>query len=174
MDEQDQRKSKRRRFNPRQKMRSSRDEDPVQSGGVSKGLAEVKLQSNGTIDMDKNGSYPKQDSQTNGHVTLTNDVLIPVPIDMTSDHTLDTLLTAWTILTQRYQRDLFHHFTWGIKDAGADAAQCIQAHNLGLLGRKAASNLRAKISDVRMKDAPADNITIFLNDGTKDEVCLSL
>jgi hypothetical protein len=86
------------------------------------------------------------------------------------DAVLDIVLTAWTILIQRYQRDVFHRFSWGIKGAGSDKRQCVETGDLDLLNHSNAASLAAKIQEVRLKHVSLNGTTIFLNDGTKEEV----
>jgi hypothetical protein len=100
-----------------------------------------------------------------------NEVRILVPRNRARDEVQNTVLTAWTILIQRYQRDAFHHLTWGPKDAPEDGIQCIAAVELDLSGQCTVSSLSQKLvsirsTSIRMESAPA----IFLNDGTKNEV----
>jgi hypothetical protein len=83
---------------------------------------------------------------------------------------LDIVLAGWTILVQRYQRDAFHQFTWGIKGAGSDNLQCIASEELNLLNHSNVDSLITKISELRLKNVSLDQATVFLNDGTKEEV----
>ncbi|KAF1845025.1 nonribosomal peptide synthetase 6 [Cucurbitaria berberidis CBS 394.84] len=141
----------------------------VRFGGVPEEPVEVKVQSNGTVTTQENGTSTNGTNHTNGAVSQTNEVHISHPEDLAADAVLDTVLTAWTILIQRYQRDLFHQFTWALKDAGADKTQCIPTPDLDLLNQKVAGGLKAKLSDVRLKDINLEKATISLNDGTKEE-----
>lgn len=139
-------------------------------GGVPKEKTEVKINSNGTLVVNENGPYTNGHDQTNGHSVETNEVDIPTFQNQSPDAVLDAVLTAWTILVQRYQRDVFHQFSWGIKDAGSDKRQCMSTVDLDLLNHSNAASLTAKIRDLRLKDVSLNGATIFLNDGTKDEV----
>ena len=140
-------------------------------GGVAQEKTEVKVNSNGTMDVNENGAYANGHTQTNGHSTeASNEVEITSLKDQPLDAVLDTVLTAWTILVQRYQRDVFHRFSWGIKGAGSDKRQCIETGDLNLLTHSNAASLATKIQGARLKDVSLDRATIFLNDGTKEEV----
>ncbi|KAF1363149.1 hypothetical protein EJ07DRAFT_104421 [Lizonia empirigonia] len=139
-------------------------------GGVSKEKTEVKINTNGTLDVNENGSYANGHTQTNGQLSEKNEVDISILQNQSSDAVLDAVLTAWTILVQRYQRDVFHQFSWGIKGAGSDKRQCISTVDLDLLNHSNAASLATKLHNLRLKDVPLDGATIFLNDGTKDEV----
>lgn len=139
-------------------------------GGVPKEKTEVKTNSNGTLNVDGNGAVINGHTQRNADSTETNEVDIPTLQNQTPDTVLEALLTAWAILVQRYQRDVFHQFSWGIKGAGSDKRQCISTSDLDLLNINDAASLAAKIHELRLKDVSLNGATIFLNDGTKDEV----
>lgn len=139
-------------------------------GGITQEKTEVKTTSNGIVDVNEGNSYTNGHDQTNNHSTKVNEVDITLLEDLPSDAVLDTVLTAWTILVQRYQRDVFHQFSWGIKGAGSDRIQCISVTDLDLLSHSNAATLAGKIHDLRLKDVPLDGATIFLNDGNKEEV----
>ncbi|KAF3037841.1 nrps [Didymella heteroderae] len=138
-------------------------------GGVAQGKTEVKVNSNGTMDVNENGAYTNGHNSTNDPSTESNEVDITAFGEQSLDATLDAILTAWTILIQRYQRDVFHQFSWGIKGAGSDERQCVQTTDLDLLDHSNAACLASKIHDVRLKNVSLDGATIFLNDGTKEE-----
>ena len=140
-------------------------------GGVAQEKIEVKVNGNGTMDVNEDGAYTNGRTQTNGHLTEpSNEVEITTLKDQPLDAVLDTVLTAWTILVQRYQRDVFHRFSWGIKGAGSDKRQCMETGDLNLLNHNNAASLAAKIQEVRLKHVSLNGTTIFLNDGTKEEV----
>ncbi|CAO2655532.1 Nn.00g043350.m01.CDS01 [Neocucurbitaria sp. VM-36] len=168
-DEHKQNKSTRRRSSVRKKMHLPNGEPMVRFSSVSEDPVEVKVQSNGIVKTQEKGTSRNDTAHTNGHISQTNEAHITHPENLSTDAVVDTVLTAWTILVQRYQRDLFHQFTWGLKGAGADAVQCIPTRELDLLSHKAAGGLNAKVSNLRLKDINVDEATIFLNDGTKEE-----
>ncbi|KAF1911474.1 nonribosomal peptide synthetase 6 [Ampelomyces quisqualis] len=98
-----------------------------------------------------------------------NNARIAIPQDCTLDAVLDTALTAWTILIQRYQRDTFHQFTWSIRGNSNDA-QCIQTTELDFSGQKTAEGLRQRLSSLRPAGcALSQDSTIIMNDGTNAE-----
>lgn len=151
-------------------MHLANGEHTLYYGGVKQEKTEVKVNSNGTMDVNENGSYANGHTQTNGYSTQPNEVEIKTLKDQSLDAVLDAILTAWTILVQRYQRDIFHQFSWGINGAGSDKRQCISTTDLDLLNHSNAASLAAKIRDVRLKNVSLNESTIFMNDGTKDEV----
>jgi hypothetical protein len=139
-------------------------------GGATQEQTQVKINGNGTLDVNQNGSCTNGHIQTNGHSNETNEVDITLPKDQSRDAVLNTVLTGWIVLVQRYQRDAFHQFSWGIKGAGSDKRQCISTSDLDLLSHSNAASLTAKVCDLRLEDVSLDGATIFLNDGTKEEV----
>lgn len=139
-------------------------------GGVAQEKTEVKVNSNGTMDVNENGSYTNGHTQTNEHTEESNQVELTSLRDRSSEAALDAILTAWTILVQRYQRDVFHKFSWGVKGAGSDKRQLVETADLDLEKHSNAASLAAKIRDVRLKNVSLDGQSIFLNDGTKEEV----
>jgi hypothetical protein len=154
-------------------MHLSNDERVVRFGGVSEKHVEMKVQSNGASNAKEHSSHTNGNNgstQTNGNASKVNEVQITLPGNLASDAVLDTVLTAWSILIQRYQREVFHQFTWGIKTAGNNRTQCVPTYDLGLLDHKSAASLTSKIRDVRSKDITTEQDMIFLNDGTKEEV----
>lgn len=151
-------------------MHLANSEQTLRYGGVAQEKTEVKVNSNGTMDVNENSSYTNGHSRTNGRAPASNEVNITTLKDQPLDAVLDTVLTAWTILVRRYQRDVFHQFSWGIKGAGSDKRQCVSAGDLDLMDHTNAAGLAAKIRDLRLKDVSLDGATIFLNDGTKEEV----
>jgi hypothetical protein len=119
--------------------------------------------------------YMKRPKQNNTQTTNTNEVQIPLPQGRSWDEVLDTVLTAWTILVERYQRDLFHQITWGVRGAGKDSAACIPTAKLNLLGQSTAKSLTSQISSVRTRNYTINaGSQLFLNDGTSAEVCTIL
>jgi hypothetical protein len=106
--------------------------------------------------------------------TKPNEARIPCPQNLSSEEVLDTILTAWAILIQRYQRDVFHQFTWGTgaaEDKRDD--QCIQTTDLDLSNQVGADSLKTKLSSVRSSSITfQQGSSIFLNDGTNAEVSI--
>lgn len=151
-------------------MHLANGEPTLRYGGVAQEKAEVKVNSNGTMNVNENGAYSIGHVQTNGESHESNELEITALEGKPLDVALDAILTAWTILIQRYQRDVFHQFSWGLLGAGSDGRQCIQTADLDLLNHKNATSLASKIHDVRLKNVSLDGATIFLNDGTKEEV----
>ncbi|KAF7573968.1 Nonribosomal peptide synthetase 6 [Pyrenophora tritici-repentis] len=114
--------------------------------------------------------HMKEFDRHNAKTLKLNEAQISPPKDWTPDEVLDTVLTSWIILVERYQRDAFHQFTWGISDARTDSAQCIPATELDLSNQSAAKSLTAKIGSLRTKDhAINEGSKLFLNDGTTAE-----
>ena len=107
---------------------------------------------------------------TNGHNSKTNEIRAVIPSHLTPDAVLDTILAAWSVLIHRYQRDVFHQFTWGAVDGRDRASQCINTTDLNFASHQIAGSLKSQISNVRSKDYDAHNATLFLNDGSLHEV----
>ncbi|KAL5116376.1 Non-ribosomal peptide synthetase [Pleosporales sp. CAS-2024a] len=124
----------------------------------SSGHAELESKANGSHD-------------TNGHMTAKNEIQMPCPSVGQRHQLLDNLLLAWTILIQRYQRDTFHQFTWGIKSEAQNTVnQCISVAELDLSSLGGTQALRAKTSSVRRPDiALNQDSTLLLNDGTTED-----
>jgi hypothetical protein len=149
------------------------NEHIVRFRGLPDEHVEKKVQSNGAPETQEHGSRANGSNEAaprNGHVAKANEVHIPLPDNQAPDAVLNTVLSAWTILIQRYQREVFHQFTWGVKGAGNDSIQRILTSGLDLTNQTAARSLMKKIGDVRSKDIILDESTIFLNDGTIEEV----
>jgi hypothetical protein len=142
-------------------------------GGIS-GMSDMGIHSNSISKPQQNGSHTNGSNGTNGHSSHVNELQIPRPRGEELSGTLDTILTAWTILIHRYQRDAFQQFTWGIKAGEKDGkAQCIQTADFDLPSQKTADTLKAKLGSTRTADlALAQGSTLFLNDGTSSEVCI--
>lgn len=151
-------------------MHLANSDQTLRYGGVAQEKIEVKVNSNGTMDVNENGVYTNGHTQTNSESSEPNEVQITALEGQTLDAALDAILTAWSILVQRYQRDVFHQFSWGVKGAGSDGRQCVQTTDLDLLNHSNAASLASKIRELRLKDVSLDGATIFLNDGTKEEV----
>ncbi|CBX91561.1 predicted protein [Plenodomus lingam JN3] len=169
------------KYEKRQKRQSSNITMHLQNGdsivrfaGVPEEHTEAKVQSNGVVIVPGNGTKATNDNeaiQKSTAATL-NEVEIPIPEGLDANAVLDTILTAWVILVQRYQRDVFHQFTWGVENGGANQIQCIPTPDLDLQNQRAVGQLESKIRDVRSKDISVEK-SIFLNDGSKEEVSFS-
>ena len=153
-------------------MHLANSEQPLRYGGVAQEKTEVKVRVNDncSIDVNENGSYTNVHNQTNGQSTKSNEVELTALKGQRSDVALDAILTAWTILVQRYQRDVFHQFSWGVKGAGSEKRQCILTAELDLLSQSNAAGLAAKLSETKLKDVSLDGATIFLNDGATSDL----
>lgn len=157
---------------PPRKMHLKNGDHSIHFGGLSDRPAD------GFTD-GKDGSKPQRhksedhiSSKQTEHAARPNQGSVALPIDTSLDKVLDTVLTAWTVLIQRYQRDTFHQFTWGLKDVGQDATQCMQTTELKLADQKSVQSLYENVSNVRSRHLSVDSgSTIFLNDGTEVEVC---
>jgi hypothetical protein len=145
--------------------------DNVHFGGRPEEQFNDKVPSTNDLVQAQNGTYTSPNIETNGHDVDTNKVQISFPQHQSLDAVLDTVLAGWVILAQRYQRDAFHSFTWGIKNAGSEKLQCIMAGELSLSNHSTVGDVIAKVKDLRLKDVSLDQATVFLNDGTKEEVC---
>lgn len=170
--EQHRQKSKRRHSSLQNKMHLSNGDSIVRFSSRQEEPTEVKVLDNGTVEVQGDGHT--QDStehtQTNGNVPAANEVQIAIPQTSDVGDVLDTMLTAWSILIQRYQRETFHQFTWGVKDAGDEQIQCVSISDVDLQNQKLVVDLKSKISASRSSTIPNDQPVLFLNDGTKDEV----
>ncbi|OAL53680.1 nonribosomal peptide synthetase 6 [Pyrenochaeta sp. DS3sAY3a] len=160
---------KQRHSSLKKKMHLPNGDHVVRFGEASPEPVEVKVQSNGIVKAQE--SKPQLDTATldEAPISKANEVSITLPQDLASDALLDTILTGWSILVQRYQRDLYHQFTWGLKNAQIADLQCIPTTDLDLLNQKSAGSLKSKISSVRSKEFNIDQATIILNDGTQEE-----
>ncbi|KAF2023952.1 hypothetical protein EK21DRAFT_79818 [Setomelanomma holmii] len=163
-------KHKRRRSSLVAKMHLPNGDHGVRFGNIVSIPLESKVHSDSTSTSPNSGSNPRETTREIPPVSKPNKVLVEVRQDQALGEVLDTVLTAWTLLIQRYQRDTFHHFTWGIKDAGDRSIQCIDTLELDLPSHAATKSLTANINSLRSKEiVTEDPITIFLNDGTKEE-----
>ncbi|KAH9864443.1 Non-ribosomal peptide synthetase [Plenodomus biglobosus] len=153
------------------KMHLPNGDHMVRFSGVSEEHTEAKIQSNGDVMVSENGTKLKGDSQVAQEEisVAVNEVKIPIADGQDANTVLDAILTAWIILVQRYQRDVFHQFTWGIQGGGADHIQCIPTPDLDLANQQVVGQLKSKVRDLRSKDISLDQSNIFLNDGTKEE-----
>lgn len=132
-----------------------------------------KVQSNGASKTHKQAATQNGDHEvlhTNGHSSKANEIRALITSDLTPDAVLDTVLAAWTILIHRYQRDVFHQFTWGAVDGRDRASQCINTTDIKFTSHQTAGSLKSQIGNVRSKGYDAHNATLFLNDGSLHEV----
>ncbi|KAF2853246.1 nonribosomal peptide synthetase-like protein [Plenodomus tracheiphilus IPT5] len=143
----------------------------VRFSGVTGEHTEAKVQSDGNVIVPENDTKStKADEAVQRNTAATaNEVDIPLADGLDANAVLDVVLTAWVILVQRYQRDVFHQFTWGLQNSGTDWVQCIPTPDLDLKNQQLVGQLKSKINSVRLKDVSIDQSTIFLNDGTKEE-----
>jgi hypothetical protein len=128
-----------------------------------------------SIGMEKhsNGTHSKNSTDANGHSSDTNEIRITCPQDQGLNKLLETILTAWTILIQRYQRDTFHQFSWGKRgdDGNNDTNQCVPTSELDLSSHNTADSLKAKLGNARAAEFTLDQGSmLFLNDGTVADV----
>jgi hypothetical protein len=149
------------------------DENVPHFSGASEQHIAKKVQSNGASKTHeqastKNGNH--EAPHTNGNSSKINEVRAQIPSGLAPDAVLDTVLTAWTILIHRYQRDVFNEFTWGAVDARGRATQSIKTTDLNYTSHKTAGSLKSQISNVRSKDYNLHDATLFLNDGSTHEV----
>jgi hypothetical protein len=156
------------------KMHLSNSEHFVRFGGVSELPSNTKINGNGISKQQQNGSKFDNIKQEYGQVAKSNETHVSVPENRTPDEVLDTVLTAWAILIQRYQRDTFHQFTWKTNDAATDSAQCVLTAELDMATQTSAVGLSAKLSSMRANGCAINqSSTVILNDGTEAEVCLT-
>ena len=148
-------------------------ENTVRFGDLADEHVAKKVQSSGTFDnqeqsLRSNGHNGAK--HTNGNASKANEVRVHLPSATDRNAVLDTVLTAWAILIQRYQRDVFHQFTWGLKEQGENSTQCIPVADLDWASHQTAASLRTKIGHVKSTQLTLGEATIFLRDGTNEEV----
>lgn len=141
-------------------------EHTLRRGDVSElGIGEVKPGSQDSF------ATPSSGTSVSNRAGLQNEIRLQLSQDRNFEELLDIVLTSWTILIQRYQRDVFHQFTWGAKTNQDTDVQCIPTVELDLLKHRDTESLKARVGAVKSKAVPADfRTTLFLNDGTKAEV----
>jgi hypothetical protein len=140
-------------------------------GGGAQKLSEDVMHSGSKTKQAHIESKNEISGEENKHEQKSNNIYIAIPQDCTSDAVLDTVLTAWTILIQRYQRDTFHQFTWSTKGSSKDA-QCIPTTELDVTAQKTAEDLRKRLSSLQSAGRTlSQDATIIVNDGTSAEVC---
>ncbi|ENH98812.1 hypothetical protein COCC4DRAFT_154849 [Bipolaris maydis ATCC 48331] len=148
-------------------------ENTVRFSGVSEEPAAKKVQNSNGFDAQEHAlqsENPTGAKHTNENASKANDIQVHLPNGTDRDSVLDTVLTAWAILIQRYQRDVFHQFTWGQKDQENAATQCISVTDIDWANQQTAASLRTKISSVKSNQYTLNETTLFLNDGTTEEV----
>jgi hypothetical protein len=162
---------KRRRSSQTPAMHLPNGDHSVRFGNKANMLGEKQAYSNGISTPQHDGEDTSCSTTSKSQPSKSNEVRMAVPRNLSSEEVLDTILIAWAILIQRYQRDTFHQFTWGVnKGSGNERIQCIGTLELDLLNQKAAQTLQTKISSLRLRDVPVkEGSEIFLNDGTKLE-----
>lgn len=105
--------------------------------------------------------------------SLDHSVETNIPIEEQNMETLfETLLAGWILLAQRYQRDSFHRFTWGITIPGEKEAHIVEAEELKLPGLERVEGLLAQVRNSTVITLPKDLqlSSLHFNDGTPDEV----
>jgi hypothetical protein len=145
-------------------------EKTVRFSGVSDERAAKKVQSSNAFDSQEHALH----SANHNGTSKANEIQVHLPNGAGCHSVLETVLTAWPILVQRYQRDVFHQFTWGLKDQENTSSQCITATDIDWANQKTAAGLREKISTVKSNQVTLDGTTIFLRDGTNEEVILAM
>lgn len=158
--------------NPRKKMHlSNGDHDLRFGGGGAQKLSEDVIHSDSKTKQPHIKSHNESSGKNNKHEQKYNNVSVAIPPNCSLDAVLDTVLTAWTILIQRYQRDTFHQFTWSIAGDGNDT-QCIPTAELDVSAQKTAEALRKRLGSLRPAGHTlSQGSTIIVNDGTSAEVC---
>ncbi|KAE8862407.1 hypothetical protein PTNB29_04969 [Pyrenophora teres f. teres] len=127
------------------------------------------MQNNGEMHSLEHASNGDETARINEQAAKANEIRIQLPKDSSSDAVLDTVLAAWAILVERYQRDVFSQFTWGTKGRGDEITQCLSASNLDWQSHKTTSSLKTKVQEQRINNLSLEQGTIFLNDGTLEE-----
>lgn len=143
----------------------------VRFGGVPNHTTEKEKSAlNGMLQ--KPSIHTSSPIQPNEIASTKNEVSITLPHLQDLDTVLGSILTAWAVLIQRYQRDMFHQFTWGQKSTGEHGFQCIQSTELELTKHADTLSLYEKIQRLRSSHVDAKpDMGVFLNDGTPAEVC---
>lgn len=148
-------------------------ENTVRFGGVTDEHVAKRVQSSSAFDNQEHSLHSGDHigaAHTNGHTTKADEVWIHLPSTTDRNSVLDTVLTAWAILVQRYQRDVFHQFTWGLNDRKDDSTQCISVTDLDWASHQTAASLRTKIGSIKSAQFTLGETTIILRDGTNEEV----
>ena len=163
------RPGKRRSASHSGKMHLPHGERTVRFGGVPDEHVK-QVQNSGEPQSRERTANGDETAHVNGQVARPNEIRIPLPKDSSPDTVLDTVLAAWAILVERYQRDVFSQFTWGLKDGSNENVQCVTVSSLDWPGHKTASSLKTKIQEQRLNNLSLEQATIFLNDSTTEEV----
>ncbi|KAF2793291.1 nonribosomal peptide synthetase-like protein [Melanomma pulvis-pyrius CBS 109.77] len=136
----------------------------------------VEPQTNGDAYVKKNGEVKVQTNGLSTKPSETNGTLsLPTLPNQVSIHILDTLvdsvIAGWILLVQRYQRDSFHNFTWGLADSGDSVVQTVATTELKLESVVTVADLLAVVRGVRSREIKVEGTepVLVLNDGTKDE-----
>lgn len=109
----------------------------------------------------KNGHCSEERVQLNEIVVSRNPGLV------------DAVVAAWILLVHRYQRDAFHHFTWGVEGTGEAEMHHVQAQHLDLHNIRTVEELlqvgqRVKSQDSVSRETEFSTLTFL--DGTEDGV----
>ncbi|EUC49199.1 hypothetical protein COCMIDRAFT_2056 [Bipolaris oryzae ATCC 44560] len=147
-------------------------ENTVRFSGVSGEPAAKKVQSSNGFNTQEHAlqsENPTGAKHASGNPSKANDIQVHLPNGTDRDSVLDTVLTAWAILIQRYQRDVFHQFTWGQKDQEKAATQCISVVDIDWANQQTAASLRSKISSVKSNQFTLNETALFFNDGSNEE-----
>jgi len=115
----------------------------------------------------QNGTHVDRDASSHDTIEISIE-------EQELDMVLHTLLASWILLVQRYQRDSFHRFTWGLGQSGQDFTQCIESELLDASKPERADELLAMVQSAISKEAPrtTSSSVVYFNDGTTDEVSL--
>ncbi|PSN73352.1 nonribosomal peptide synthetase 6 [Corynespora cassiicola Philippines] len=145
--------------------------DPHLNGSVSSPAEEVDskvhVQSNGILkNTQVHGPHVTEQAKTDKK----NEVEVSIPQGLGQEAVLENTLAGWILICQRYQRDTFHNFTWGVKDA-SEKVQQVSTDQLDLPRLATAEDLLCKVRSTRSTDfaVEQDAPALFLNDGTKEE-----
>ncbi|KAH7135324.1 nonribosomal peptide synthetase 6 [Dendryphion nanum] len=114
----------------------------------------------------------EHDRNTIGDFARDNEILVQVPSDKDRELIVDTAIASWILLVQRYQRDTFLNFTWGLEGAANSGIQIVAAQELNLTNVSTVTDLITTVHNIRSKDIAIDQPTglvLVFNDGTKDE-----
>jgi hypothetical protein len=135
---------------------------------VFEGNGGTYVQSNDKLTLQTNGANGSNVINNRyGIASLPNSIHIPF-----LDTLLDSITAGWILLILRYQRDTFHSFTWGVKDA-VDSIQTVATEDLRLGEAVTVADLLDVVRRVRSRECDVSTMeqpVLFFNDGTKDEV----
>jgi hypothetical protein len=145
-------------------MHLSHNETPRLGGGRPADIQSSVPGCNGNSTKRIGQNYP----HTNGVSLQVNEVLISTPPTV-----VEAVIVGWVLLLQRYQRDAFHTFTWGLGDAKDAILQSFPATDLELSRLSTVADLLATVRRVKSKDLDVEGsttATLVLLDGTQEEV----